>query len=59
MKTLLEHHYELRVKALSDDPRIDFAKLLKTTESLAKEKGWKFQCERDLILIRAQAIYTA
>lgn len=58
-KTLLEHHYELRVESLRDDPRMNFRQRLVTVELLAKEHGWKHVCERECIDIRMQNIYTA
>jgi len=58
-KTLLEHHYELRVESLRDDPRMHFRQRLVTVELLAKEHGWKHVCERECIDIRMQNIYTA
>jgi hypothetical protein len=42
-KTLLEHHYELRLEALRDDP----------------EHGWKWLCDYETINIKMQNIYTA
>ena len=58
-KTLLEHHYELRIESLRDDPRVDCVTRLVTVESLAKELGWKHMCERECIDIRMQNIYAA
>ena len=58
-KTLLEHHYELRVESLRDDLRMNFRQRLVTVELLAKEHGWKHVCERECIDIRMQNIYTA
>jgi hypothetical protein len=43
-KTLLEHHYELRIEMI---------------RLIAKEHGWKHQCEREYIDIKMQNIYTA
>jgi hypothetical protein len=58
-KTLLEHHYELRIESLRDDPAINYEKRLVTVELLAKEHGWKHLCERQCIDIKMQNIYTA
>jgi hypothetical protein len=58
-KTLLEHHYELRIESLRDDPRVNCEKRLVTVELLAKELGWKHLCERECIDIKMQNIYTA
>jgi len=58
-KTLLEHHYELRIESLRDDPSVNFEKRLVTVELLAKEHGWKHLCERECIDIKMQNIYTA
>jgi hypothetical protein len=58
-KTLLEHHYELRIESLRDDPRVDYSKFLITIEALAKENGWRHLCERKCIDIKMQDIYTA
>jgi hypothetical protein len=58
-KTLLEHHYELRIQSLRDDPRVNFQERLVTVELLAKEHGWKHLCERECIDIKMQNIYTA
>jgi len=58
-KTLLEHHYELRIESLRDDPRVDYSKSLVTVELLAKEHGWKHMCERECINIKMQNICTA
>jgi hypothetical protein len=57
-KTLLEHHYELRIESLRDDYSVDYAKCLVTVELLAKEHGWKHMCERKCIDIKMQNIYT-
>ena len=58
-KTLLEHHYELRIESLRDDPSVNYQKRLATVEYLAKEFGWKYLCERQCIDIKMQNIYTA
>jgi hypothetical protein len=58
-KTLLEHHYELRIESLRDDPRVDYSKFLATIEVLAKENGWRHLCERECIDIKMQNICTA
>ena len=58
-KTLLEHHYELRIELLRDDPNVNYGKRLVTVELLAKEHGWKHVCERECIDIKMQNIYTA
>jgi hypothetical protein len=58
-KTLLEHHYELRIESLRDDPGINYEKRLVTVELLAKEHGWKHLCERQCIDIKMQNICTA
>ncbi len=57
-KTLLEHHYELRIESLRDDPSVNCSKYLATVESLAKEHGWKHVCERECIDIKMQNIFT-
>jgi len=56
---LLEHHYELRIESLRDDPGINYEKRLVTVELLAKEHGWKHLCERQCIDIKMQNICTA
>lgn len=58
-KTLLEHHYELRIESLRDDPRVNYQKRLVIVELLAKEHGWKHLCERECIDVKMQNIYTA
>jgi len=58
-KTLLEHHYGLRIESLRDDPSVDYSKYLATVEFLAKEYGWKHFCEREYIDIKMQNIYAA
>jgi hypothetical protein len=58
-KTLLEHHYELRIESLRDDSNINYAKRLVAVERLATEHGWKHLCERECIDIKLQNIYTA
>jgi hypothetical protein len=58
-KTLLEHHYELRIESLRDDPRIDYSRYLASVEFLAKEHGWKHMCEREFIDIKMRNIFTA
>jgi len=55
-KTLLEHHYELRIESLRDDPRTDYSKFLTTVELLAKENGWRHLCERECIELKLQNI---
>jgi hypothetical protein len=58
-KTLLEHHYELRIEALKDDPRFNYSKRLVTVELLATELGWRHLCDREYITYRLQNIYNA
>ena len=58
-KTLLEHHYELRIESLRDDPGANYQKRLVTVERLAKEHGWRHVCERECIDIKMQNIYAA
>jgi hypothetical protein len=58
-KTLLEHHSELRIESLRDDPSVNYEKRLSTVELIAKEHGWKHLCEREYIDIKMQNIYTA
>jgi hypothetical protein len=58
-KTLLEHHYELRIESLRDDPSVNYAKYLATVEFLAKEHSWKHLCERECIDIKMKNIFTA
>jgi hypothetical protein len=58
-KTLLEHHYELRIESLRDDPSVNYQKRIATVEYLAKEYGWKHLCERKYIDIKMQNICTA
>lgn len=58
-KTLLEHHYELRIESLRDVSGADCPKRLVTVELLAKMHGWKFLCERECIDIKMQNIHTA
>jgi hypothetical protein len=58
-KTLLEHHYELRIDSLRDDSSVDYDKRLTVVERLATVHGWKHLCERECIDIKMQNIYTA
>jgi hypothetical protein len=58
-KTLLEHHSELRIESLRDDPSVNYEKRLVTVELIAKEHGWKHLCKREYIDIKMQNIYTA
>lgn len=58
-KTLLEHHYELRIGALQDDPRVDYAKRLIVVELMAATLGWKYLCPMEAILNRVEDIYHA
>ncbi|MBI5580349.1 MAG: hypothetical protein HY895_14445 [Deltaproteobacteria bacterium] len=58
-KTLLEHHYELRIGTLQDDPSVNHAKRLVTVELIAKEHGWKRLSELECIDIKTQNIYNA
>jgi hypothetical protein len=58
-KTLLEHHYELRIESLREDPNVDYSKYLATVEFLAREHGWRHLCERECINIKMKNIYTA
>lgn len=55
-KTLLEHHYELRIESLKDDPRVNYAKRIVTVEMLAAEFGWKHMCSREYINYRVMDI---
>jgi hypothetical protein len=58
-KTLLEHHYDLRIEALRDDPSVNVKQFLVTVEFLAEEHGWKHLCERECIDIKMNNIHTA
>jgi hypothetical protein len=58
-KTLLEHHYELRIESLRDDPSVNYSKYPATVELLAKEHSWKHLCERECFDIKMHDIYTA
>ena len=58
-KTLLEHHYALRIESLRDDPIAGYAKRLAVVERLATEHGWKHLCEGKCIDINLQNISTA
>lgn len=58
-KTLLEHHYELRIEALRDDPRVNYAKRMITVELMAGQLGWKHICPIEAILNRVEDIYSA
>jgi len=58
-KTLLEHHYELRIESLKDDSIADFAERLAVVERLATVHGWKHLCEGKCIDIKLQNIYAA
>jgi hypothetical protein len=58
-KTLLEHHYELRIELLRDDSIADYAKRIAVVERLATEHGWKHLCEGECIDINLHNIYTA
>jgi hypothetical protein len=57
-KTLLEHHYELRIDSLRDDPRVNYSQYLSAVEFLAKQHGWKHLCERECIDIKMLDVYT-
>jgi hypothetical protein len=56
-KTLLEHHYELRIASLRDDFVADCAKRIAVVEHLATEHGWKHLCEGKCIDINLLNIY--
>lgn len=58
-KTLLEHHYNLRIASLADNPRINYARRLVIVEMMANEHGWKYVCPLEAILNRVNNIYTA
>jgi hypothetical protein len=58
-KTLLEHHYELRIESLRDDPIADYAERLAIVERLATEHGWKHLCAGECIDNNLQNTYTA
>jgi hypothetical protein len=51
-KTLLEHHYSLRIESLRDDPAVNYAQRIVAVEMLARERGWRFLCDEELIAIR-------
>lgn len=58
-KTLLEHHYELRIESLKDDPNVNYGKRLVIIEMLANEFSWKHMIEREAIEAKAVNIYNA
>ena len=58
-KTLFDHHRDLRIELLRDDPRIDWEKRLAAVERMAAEHGWRHLCERECIEIKTRNIYTA
>ncbi len=58
-KTLLEHHYELRIEALRDDPRVNYAKRIVVVELMAVQLGWKHLCTHEAITNRMEDIYHA
>ncbi len=59
IKPLLVHHYELRIEALQDDPRVNYAKRIVAVERLARERGWQYVCDREFIAIHMQDICNA
>ena len=58
-KALLEHHYELRIESLRDDPNVNYSKRLATVEFPAKKYGWRHLYERECVNIKMENIYTA
>jgi hypothetical protein len=58
MKTLREHHLEVRLNALKDD-LIDYSKLIISIELLAMTKSWDYLCDKTTIYILSQNIYKA
>lgn len=58
-KTLLEHHYTLRIEALKDDPRVNYAKRIVAVELMAAEYGWKHLCSIESINCKVENIYNA
>ena len=58
-KTLREHHYQLMIEALQDDPRVNYAKRIVVVELMASTLGWKHLCPIEAILNRVEDIYNA
>ena len=58
-KTLREHHYQLMIEALQDDPRIDYPKRIVTVELMAVQLGWSHICSTEAILNKVEDIYHA
>jgi hypothetical protein len=52
MKTLLEHHYSLRIEELSTEDN-ECKKNLKACELLATDLGWRYLCDLELIIHKA------
>ena len=58
MKTLREHHLEVRLHALKDD-LVDYSKLIISIELLAVTRSWDYLCDKATILILSKNIYEA
>ena len=58
MKTLREHHLEVRLNALKDD-LVDYSKLIISIELLAMTRSWDYLCDKTTILILSKNIYEA
>jgi hypothetical protein len=59
MKTLLEHYYNVKIEALSNDLDNGYAKKLVTIEMMANEVGWKYLCDKTYISKHYVNIYEA
>jgi hypothetical protein len=51
-KPLCEHHHDLMVEALQDDPRINYAKRIVACELLALTLGKDYICDLDFIALQ-------
>ena len=48
-KTLREHHYDLMMQALQDDPRLNSAQKIIACEMMALELGWEHVCDAEIV----------
>ena len=49
LKTLREHHYDLMMQALQDDPRLNSAQKIIACEMMALELGWEHVCDAEIV----------
>ena len=59
MKTLLEHYYNIKIEALSNDLDNGYAKKLVTIEMMANEVGLTFLCDSTYVSKHYVNIYEA